>query len=73
MEDVHDQRHYIPKTIPALSREFPDWEIWRGINLRYNAGLRPAKRLEPDVNAEDLEELRELIIQWRWRHGQTPR
>jgi hypothetical protein len=73
MEDVRDQRQYTPKSLADLNREFPDCEVWRGFNMRYYGGLKPVKRLEPQVDAEDLTELREKIIKLRWGAGVTPR
>jgi hypothetical protein len=66
---IRDSRHYEPKTITALRREFPDWDMWRaGNSTRLYAGLRPVKRGEPLVSGEDLGDLRDKIIAWIWTH-----
>ena len=61
-----DQRHYQPHSLDDLTREFPQWESWQGINNRFYARL--LKSSPPVVkSALDLVSLRDEIIGWAWR------
>jgi hypothetical protein len=62
MEDVKDQRHYVPATAIDLEREFPGWLVSRkGLTYYASYGVN-------EVCGEDLGELRDGIIAWKWRH-----
>lgn len=68
-ENVQDQRHYTPRnSMEELAAEWPDWSIWRGVNQLYYARL--IKSSPPIVlpRAQDLDELRDMLIGWKWLH-----
>jgi hypothetical protein len=58
-----DQRHYEPRSAKELMVEFPQWEVYRGVNqlwyARYGAEL---------LRGEDLQDLRDEIIKWTRYH-----
>lgn len=59
-ESPKDQRSYEPQSIEQLVREFPDWEIYRGVNQMYYARKDIAL-----LRGEDLLDIRDEIIKYR--------
>lgn len=58
-ESPKDQRSYEPQSIEQLVREFPDWEIYRGVNQMYYARKDIAL-----LRGEDLLDIRDEIIKY---------
>lgn len=60
-----DQRHYEP-TLADLTREFPQWHCWKGVNAMFYARL--LKTSPPIVvRGTDTSDLRDEIIRILWR------
>jgi hypothetical protein len=59
-ESPKDQRNYEPQSIEQLVTEFPDWEIYRGVNQMYYARKDIAL-----LRGEDLLDIRDEIIKYR--------
>lgn len=62
-ESIRDQRHYRPASVDDIEREFPGWHAWRGVNTRYYARLPKTSPPVVVCGAEDLAEVRELILE----------
>lgn len=62
-ESIRDQRHYRPASVDDIEREFPGWHAWRGVNTRYYARLSKTSPPVVVCGAEDLAEVRELILE----------
>lgn len=59
-ESPKDQRSYEPQSLEQLVKEFPDWEIYRGVNKLYYARKDIAL-----LRGEDLLDIRDEIIKYR--------
>jgi hypothetical protein len=52
-------------TLTGIQREFPGWEVWRGISGRYYARRVSRPRAHSShVESDDLLDLRDRIIRW---------
>jgi hypothetical protein len=54
----------------AIAAEFPAWEVWQGIDRLWHARIRGATP-PVMVHGEDLVDLRDQIIRYQGRHGDT--
>jgi len=50
-----------PRTADDVEAEFPDWEVWRGVDNRWHARIRGAEPLITVADA-DLVGLKEEIV-----------
>ena len=62
-EDIHDRRHYEPRSARELMTEFLGWVVVRGTDqLWYAKGPSVLK-------GEDLLDLRDQLIKWTRQHN----
>lgn len=64
-----DQRHYEPRNAAELEAEFPGWHVFRDTSQLWYARLLGSSPPVSVGRAEDLLDLRDKLITWKWQHS----